>query len=198
LHEPSAACIEVARQRHLAGDILVVDLGAGTLDFSLFSVSDGICEARSVGGDTKLGSRDFDAAIVGALRAQLADHGITVASSGAVQLRLNVAAEKLKIDLSTHEHAQYELRGVADGANVTLELDRSQLASILSDLLSRLRAACAKFKESAGTPQRLVLVGAPMLSPMVREVVEEAFGLPATPVRDPRLAVACGAAIQAA
>jgi molecular chaperone DnaK len=204
IHEPTAACIEAARQRHLTGTILVVDLGAGTLDFSLLDVSDGLYEAKAVGGDASFGSRDFDEAIVGALKTQLTDQGVTISpTGGSAQRRLEVAAEKLKIDLSSQAQAQYVMRGLAGGTDVTVELDRAQLAVILTELLGKLRETCAAFKEAelgkpARAPERMVLIGGPMLSPMVREAVEEAFGLKATLVRDPRLAVACGAAIQAA
>jgi molecular chaperone DnaK len=83
---------------------------------------------------------------------------------------------------------------------VTVELDRDEPSGILASLLDRLRQACAEFMRDKdyGSPERMVLIGGPMRSPMVRAALEEAFRLPTTPVRDPQLAVAYGAAVQAA
>lgn len=204
IHEPTAACIEAARQRSLTGRVLVVDLGAGTLDFSLLNVRDGVYEVEAVGGDAGFGSRDFDPLILCAIRAQLRERGIAVLAGDSARRRLEVAAERLKTDLSAQSHAQYTLRGLADGGgDVTVELDRPQLSGILREPLARLRQASEAFKQAsefnlAEGPRRLVLIGGPMLSPMIREAIEESFGLHATDVRDPRLAVACGAAIQGA
>ena len=40
--------------------ILVFDLGGGTFDVSVLSISDGVFEVRATAGDTHLGGEDFD------------------------------------------------------------------------------------------------------------------------------------------
>nr|WP_238355017.1 Hsp70 family protein [Kribbella sandramycini] len=195
VHEPTAACITAARERRLTDAIAVVDLGAGTLDISLVDVGDNVYEAQQVSGDAQFGGKDLDAAVTKALVARL---GIDVPARGAMRRRLEIAAESLKIDLSAQEHATYELRGVGD-ANLHLELSRTELASILADQLAKLHQVCADFRAAARTPPKhLVLIGRPMLSPLIRETVEAAFGMTRTVVSDPRTAVASGAALLAA
>ncbi|MGW0523813.1 Hsp70 family protein [Crossiella sp. NPDC003009] len=195
IHEPTAACITAARERRLTDAIAVVDLGAGTLDLSLLDVGDSVYDVRDVGGDTQFGGKDLDAAITRALVTRLERQGIAVPARGAVRRRLEIAAESLKVDLSAQEHASYELRGLGD-RDVRLELSRAELADILAEPLARLRKVCADFRSSLGTrPKHLVLVGRPMLSPLARETVEDAFGLARTVVSDPRTAVASGAAL---
>ena len=42
------------------GNIVVFDLGGGTFDVSLLSLTRGVFEVLSTGGDTNLGGDDFD------------------------------------------------------------------------------------------------------------------------------------------
>ncbi|TDD46053.1 hypothetical protein E1263_37400, partial [Kribbella antibiotica] len=198
VHEPTVACITAARERRLTDAVAVVDLGAGTLDISLVDVGDNVYEAQEISGDAQFGSKDLDAAITDALVTRLRRQGIDVPARGALRRRLEIAAESLKIDLSAQDHASYELRGIG-ADDLTLELSRTELAIILAKPLARLHKVCADFRTTTRTPPKhLVLIGRPMLSPLVREAVESAFGMTRTVVSDPRTAVASGAALLAA
>ncbi|HTJ38420.1 MAG TPA: Hsp70 family protein [Dactylosporangium sp.] len=199
IHEPTAACMTAARERRLAGRIVVVDLGAGTLDVSCLDVDEGVYDVQQVAGDTAYGGKDFDAVISRALAVQLRNQGIEVPETGTARRRLDVAAEYLKVALSAQRDAEYVLRDLAGGRDARLELGTARLAELLAEPLAALRRTCEEFRRALpGAPDHLVLVGGPMLSPLVRGVVEEAFGLTRTPVPDPRTAVATGAALQAA
>ncbi|WP_203827603.1 Hsp70 family protein [Actinoplanes palleronii] len=199
LHEPTAACVAASLQHHLNGAVVVIDLGAGTLDASYVEVVDGVHNVRQVLGDTQFGSIDFDQAIVEELVARLGRQGIQAPASGPARQRLEVAAEHLKITLSSVSEAEYVLVGYAGDRDVTLTLSRTDLAGVLTAALGRLHRICTQLRdELPGTPQHLVLVGGPMQSPLVREVVEKVFGLSRTGIQDPRTVVACGAALQAA
>src|SRR5262249_31913490 len=128
-----------------------------------------------------------------------ATRGIKVPQAGVARRRLQVAAEYLKISLSSQDQAGYTLLGFAGHSDVRLELSRAELAAILAGPLGKLRQTCAGLKESLSEqPQHLVAVGGPMLSPLVTDVIESVFGIRRTRVPDPRTAVARGAALQAA
>lgn len=199
IHEPTAACITAARERRLSGRVCVVDLGAGTLDACVVEVGDNVHDVQQVLGDTHYGGKDFDASVSRALAERLKQRGIDVPENGVARRRLEVAAEYLKIGLSSQEHADYALHSFIEGRDEILELSRTELSGILEQPLRTLRRTCTEFKESLEQrPAHLVLVGGPMLSPLVREVVEEVFGRKRTVVSDPRTAVACGAALQGA
>ncbi|WP_322750370.1 MULTISPECIES: Hsp70 family protein [unclassified Frankia] len=208
IHEPTAACMSAARQRHLTGRVVVVDLGAGTLDVSYVEVSEDLYEVQRVLGENNYGGNDLDEAVAGALTEQLRTQGVHVPSTGTARRRLGVAAEYLKISLSSQEHAEYSLPSFVNDQDVRVALSRARLAAILDEPLRILRDTCVRFKRELGEdpkirlseqPDHLVLVGGPMLSPLVRHIVEDAFGgLKQTMVADPRTAVASGAAIQAA
>lgn len=45
-------------------NVLVFDLGGGTLDVSLVIIEDGIFEVKATHGDTHLGGIDFDNALL--------------------------------------------------------------------------------------------------------------------------------------
>ena len=200
LHEPTAACLFAARNRRLSGRVVVVDLGAGTLDVSGLDVGEGVHEVEQVLGNNQYGGKDFDAVITTALQERLRQReGIEVGQSGQARQRLEIAAECLKVALSSQEHAHFVLYGFADGRDVRLELSQSDLAAMLSGQLETLRQTCQEFRAALKSrPDRLVLVGGPMLSPLVCRQIEEVFGMKKTAVDDPRTAVACGAALQGA
>jgi molecular chaperone DnaK len=200
LHEPTAACLAVHRQRRLEEQVLVVDLGAGTLDLSHVEVGDNVYEVRAVDGDTELGGADFDRVVQTALEEKATAAGVAVTPS--VRRRIAVAAEQLRIRLSSQEEADYQLRGLDSGADFTLTLSRAELTTLLSAAFARLTATCERFRRSLSTVDAaeasLVLVGGPFLAPHTRKVAEEALGMSAVGVTDPALAVAHGAALQGA
>jgi len=199
VHEPTAACIAAAWERHLDGNVAVVDLGAGTLDLSLLDVGDGVYDVRDVGGDTRFGGKDFDTAITNALAARLGSHGTSVPAAGSMRRRLEVAAEKLKADLSAQDYTSCTMLSFGTHGHLHLELTKSELTEILADQLATLRRICARFlKSAADPPDQLVLVGRPMLSRLVRQVVEDVVSAKRVVVTDPRTAVAGGAALLAA
>ena len=81
--EPTSASIaymadeedETDQEKHF----LVFDYGGGTLDVSLLSRSEGLLGVDSTSGDTFLGGRDFDEALVKECIAQLrVDTGINL------------------------------------------------------------------------------------------------------------------------
>ncbi|WUI04251.1 Hsp70 family protein [Spirillospora sp. NBC_00431] len=199
IHEPTAACIAATRQRRLTGEVVVVDLGAGTLDISALNVEDDVYDVHQVSGDTGFGGKDFDAAVAAALEARLARDGIEVPAKGRDRLRLEIAAENLKIQLSTQREAEYPMPGFNGDPGFRLGLSRDELAAVLAERLDRLRDTCESLRAALREePDHLVLVGGPMLSPLVAGVVEDVFGLRRTVLTDPRTAVATGAALQAA
>ncbi|WP_030598482.1 Hsp70 family protein [Streptomyces fulvoviolaceus] len=202
IHEPTAACMTVSRQRLLDGRVAVLDLGAGTLDASLVEVGDNVYEVERVSGNPAYGGRDFDRAVADFLADRLRGEGVDVPVRSLERQRLEIAAEHLKIALSSQEEADYTLHSFLDRPSVRVELTRADLAELLAGPLGTLRTVCEKvgkeWRQSAGGPQHLVLVGGPMLSPLVSGVAERAFGCRRTGYPDPSTVVAFGAALQGA
>ena len=195
IHEPTAACVEATRERRLENDVVVADLGGGTLDFSFLDVNDNFFMVNAVRGNDQLGANDFNAAIVELLERQLHELGVLMPAGKRARRQLDVAAEMLKVELSDRTEADYTLVGF-NGADVRVELTRDQLLSSIAAPLQQLRDHCVELRASwPNVPQHLVLIGAPMRSPLIQQVFEDALGLRSTRVTDNRLAVANGAAM---
>lgn len=212
--EPTAACLSAGLTRELPGKILVVDLGAGTLDLSYLEARylgegagggagerESVFEVEQIFGDSQLGAGDFDAALEAHFLAELAGaatlvRGAAQALGGLPRRRLRAAVEELKIALSSSASARQELVAFAGHPVYALELTAARLEELLAPLLDRLERTC---RQAAGLRMdHLVLVGGPMFSPLVRRRIEQVLQRKADVVVDPRTAVAMGAAYQAA
>ena len=67
INEPTAAAIASGLDKKLSGaekNILIFDLGGGTVDVSILSIDEGVFEVKSTAGDTHLGGEDFDNRVV--------------------------------------------------------------------------------------------------------------------------------------
>ena len=66
INEPTAAAIAYGLDYNKLGEhnILIFDLGGGTLDVTLLTLEDGIFEIKSTSGNTHLGGEDFDNRLV--------------------------------------------------------------------------------------------------------------------------------------
>src|SRR3954470_21441644 len=64
INEPTAAALAYGLDKHRRGTIAVYDLGGGTFDCSILSLSEGVFKVLSTNGDTFLGGDDFDRALM--------------------------------------------------------------------------------------------------------------------------------------
>jgi L1 cell adhesion molecule like protein len=63
INEPTAAAIAYGLHETQEKNILVYDLGGGTLDVTILTIDGGVFEVKSTSGDTHLGGEDFDLAL---------------------------------------------------------------------------------------------------------------------------------------
>jgi len=63
LNEPTAAAIAYGLDKAAEGTFAIYDLGGGTFDISILSLTKGVFEVLATGGDSALGGDDFDHAI---------------------------------------------------------------------------------------------------------------------------------------
>ncbi|GIY23653.1 heat shock 70 kDa protein homolog [Caerostris extrusa] len=66
INEPTAAAIAYGLDKKGDNDrnVLIFDLGGGTFDVSILTISGGIFEVKATAGDTHLGGEDFDNRLV--------------------------------------------------------------------------------------------------------------------------------------
>ncbi|MBN1656913.1 MAG: molecular chaperone DnaK [Anaerolineae bacterium] len=207
INEPTAASLAYGLDREEAETILVFDLGGGTFDVSILDVGEGVVEVQSTSGDTFLGGDDWDQRIVDWVADEFRkDQGIDLRTDRQALQRLNEAAEKAKIELSTVLETEINLPFITADAtgpkHLQMRLTRSKFEQLTEDLVQRLRSPFEQALSDAGLKanqiDEVVLVGGATRMPMVQDLVRSLSGgkEPHKGV-NPDEVVAIGAAIQA-
>jgi molecular chaperone DnaK len=207
INEPTAAALAYGFGRGSKERVAVYDFGGGTFDCTLLELSGNVFEVLATAGDTFLGGDDLDLAIAEQMAdALLRAHRVDARADAQVFERLRVAAELLKIELSTSEKATSHVRDVAFGVGgssleLTFPMTRAAFDALASPLVQRTLAVCEQALSIARLPvaafDKVILVGGSTRIALVRRRVEEFFGTAPLDRVNPEEVVAIGAAIQA-
>ncbi len=206
VNEPTAAAmaygIDKKGEEHI---ILVFDLGGGTLDVTIMEYDEGTFNVLSTSGDTQLGGRDMDEAlmkhIIGAYREK---EGVDLNGDDTAVQRIREASEKAKIELSTTAETDINLPYItADDSgpkHLAMKITRSDLERLISPIIDRCKhpteQAIGDAKIAKEKIDRVIMVGGPTRMPAVRKFVEDFVGRKIEGGIDPMECVAMGAAIQ--
>ena len=208
VNEPTAAALAYGLDKGESDQtILVFDLGGGTFDVSLLEIGEGVVEVKATSGDNHLGGDDWDTRVVEWMVKKFKDNnGVDLSKDKIALQRLNEAAEKAKIELSssseTTVHLPYITHGESGPLHFEEKLTRSEFQKLTSDLLDRTKSPFKQVIKDAGLDvskiDHVVLVGGSTRMPAVTEVVSELTGgkEPNKGV-NPDEVVAIGAALQA-
>ena len=111
INEPTAAALAFGYGREINRTVAIYDLGGGTFDISILSISDGVFSVLATAGDTFLGGEDVDATIVmDWLVTDFAkEHRIDLRRDRMSLQRLRDAAEKAKCELSSARETEINL-----------------------------------------------------------------------------------------
>ena len=213
INEPTAAALAYGLDKSQDEQtILVYDLGGGTFDVSVLEIADGVFEVKSTSGDTRLGGDDWDQALIKHLvdsfrQEQGVDLSADKSSSQGLQTlqRLQEAAEKAKIELSSVPEAEVNLPFITANASGPLHLQqkitRAEFQKLTEDLVKRTRTPFNKAIEDAGIKiediDHVLLVGGSTRMPAIQELVKELTGKEPNRGVNPDEVVAAGAALQA-
>ncbi len=208
INEPTAAALAYGLDKgDIEQTVLVFDLGGGTFDVSLLDIADGVFEVKATKGDNRLGGDDWDQRIVDWLVTQFKNaNGIDLSKDKMARQRLQEAAERAKIELSSAQETQINLPYITAGAEGPLHLDakltRAEFQRLTQDLLDRCRAPFNNVIKDANTTigkiDHVILVGGSTRMPAVADLVKELTGgkEPNKGV-NPDEVVALGASLQA-
>ena len=206
INEPTASSLAYRLDQEKDETILVFDLGGGTFDVSILNVGEGVVEVEATSGDTFLGGDDWDQRIVDyAAEEYKRDQGIDLRQDRQALQRLNEAAEKAKVELSSMKETEINLPFITADASgpkhLQMKLTRSKLEQLTEDLEGRCRdpfeQALKDAKTSAGDLDAVVLVGGATRMPMIQELVQDLTGKEPFKGVNPDEVVAIGAAMQA-
>ncbi|HKV42391.1 MAG TPA: Hsp70 family protein, partial [Blastocatellia bacterium] len=207
INEPTAAALAYGLDRPVNQYLMVYDLGGGTFDVSIIEQQEEVLEVRASHGNVNLGGDDFDNRLRDRLLSQLSsDHPYDFSSDRRAMARLNRAAERAKIELSSAPYARVAEEFLAryDGhiANLDTAVEREEFESLIADLLQSTLRSVDKALEDAGLRvnqiDRVLLVGGSTRIPLVRELLQGYLGIEPSMEINPDEAVALGAAVQAA
>ena len=110
INEPTAAALAYGFNKKKDEKIAVFDFGGGTFDISILEVGDDVIEVKSTDGDSHLGGRDIDHKIVNWLADEFKkENGIDLRNDPLALQRLDEAAEKAKIELSSAQQTDINL-----------------------------------------------------------------------------------------
>ncbi|WP_404403437.1 Hsp70 family protein [Pelagibacterium halotolerans] len=199
INEPTAAAL-AAGVLDRAGEsrFVVLDLGGGTFDVTILEMFDGVMEVRASAGDAQLGGEDFTGRIGEHFAKEL---GIDWVKAKTDQReRFLAAAERVKQALSSQTATTITVQ--VGGKDHTFEFDRTTFEFITSDLINRMRRPIERVLYDSGLEvgdiERVILVGGATRMPVVRSLASRVFRRLPEQVLDPDLAIAQGAAVQAA
>jgi len=208
INEPTAAALAYGLDKgDIEQTVLVFDLGGGTFDVSLLDIADGVFEVKATKGDNRLGGDDWDQRVVDWLVTQFKNkNGVDLSKDKMARQRLQEAAERAKIELSSAQETSINLPYITAGAEGPLHLDekltRAEFQRLTQDLLDRCRAPFNSVIRDANTSidkiNHVILVGGSTRMPAVVDLVKELTGgkEPHKGV-NPDEVVALGASLQA-
>ncbi len=208
INEPTAAALAYGLDKsEQEQTVLVFDLGGGTFDVSLLDIADGVFEVKATKGDNRLGGDDWDHVVVEWLATQFKNkHGVDLLKDKMARQRLQEAAERAKIELSSASETSINLPYITASAEGPLHLDekltRAEFQRMTQHLLDRCRApfnaVISDAKTSVNKIDTVLLVGGSTRMPAVAELVKELTGgkEPNKGV-NPDEVVALGASLQA-
>ncbi|XP_065222421.1 heat shock protein 70 A2-like [Planococcus citri] len=207
INEPTAAALAYGLDKNLTGDknVLIFDLGGGTFDVSILSISEGsLFEVRSTAGDTHLGGEDFDNRMVNHLTEEFKrKFRRDISGNHRALRRLRTAAERAKRTLSSSTEASIEIDALDSGIDFYTKISRARFEELCSDLfrstLIPVEKALQDAKLSKSDINEIVLVGGSTRIPKIQQLLQNFFnGKQLNLSINPDEAVAYGAAVQAA
>lgn len=217
IQEPIAAAIAygvTTGQKN--GFWLVFDLGGGTFDVALLRVDGGVQQVVDTEGDSYLGGKDIDYALVDTIlipyvKKHFKVDKILASEKKAAMLReaLKGYAESAKVQLSTAPCAEIlsdlgELGSDDTGKEIELDLTitREMANPIMEPFFKKAVAICQKILQrnnlDGNQLTKLILVGGPTYSPYLRQMLMEEVSPNVDASVDPMTAVAKGATLYAA
>ena len=199
INEPTAAALAYGlRPSQDERRVLVYDLGGGTFDVSLVSITPTEVNVIATDGDHNLGGKDWDDRLLAHLANQFEqEFGLELLGDDVNELRTQ--AEKLKHTLSARQSA--DIRVQASGKTGNYTVTRTLFEDITRDLMERTQLltdhVLAEVNLSWSALHGVLPVGGSTRMPMVTSYIERMSGKPAMSGINPDEAVALGAAIQA-
>ncbi|HEY4521242.1 MAG TPA: molecular chaperone DnaK [Candidatus Paceibacterota bacterium] len=205
INEPTAAALAYGFNKKKNEKIAVFDFGGGTFDISVLEVGDDVIEVRSTDGDAHLGGKDLDQKIMHWIADEFKkESGVDVRNDSLARQRLDEAAEKAKIELSTALETEINIPFItstdAGPQHLLVKMTRGKLEELSAEFVDRALAITKRAMEASPFKvpdiNEIILVGGQTRMPAIQKAVEQFFGKKPNMSVNPDEVVAVGAAIQ--
>ena len=216
LQEPIAAAMAYGlSSAQKNGYWMVFDFGGGTFDAALLKVEDGIMQVFDTAGDNYLGGKNLDEAIVDGIIIPYLEENYVIddiladaAKKDVLREAMKTYAEDVKNQLSFKDKEDIisnlgDLGEDDEGEEIELDLTVSQAEAfeVMRPLFQKAVDICrdllARNNMSGKQIDKLILVGGPTHSPLIRQMLREQITPNVDTDIDPMTAVATGAALYA-
>jgi L1 cell adhesion molecule like protein len=206
INEPTAAAIAYGLDSKSSKEknVLIFDLGGGTFDVSLLTITDGVFAVKAVAGDTHLGGEDFDNTLLEHFKAEFKKKtGLDISGDPRAQRRLRSACERAKRTLSSVTQTKVEVDSLYQGHDFASSITRARFESIndkaFQSTIAPVESVLKDAKIDKNNVDDIVLVGGSTRIPKIQKLVSDVFGGRALNKSiNPDECVAYGAAVQAA
>jgi len=200
VNEPVAAALYYATTHHVAGRVLVYDLGGGTFDVTVLDVNGSEIRIVCSQGDHALGGIDFDTKILEIFQAAYREKFHTeLIASDEERAKYEDEAEDVKKTLSRRTTAKKMLYGPA--GSMRIEITREQFEEAISPLIGRtdmlIEVILDEAKCKPSDIQKVLLAGGSTRIPLVQKRLHDKFGYAPEVAVNVDECVALGAAIHA-
>lgn len=216
LQEPIAAAMAYGLTTDSKDGLwMVFDFGGGTFDAALLKVEDGIMQVFDTEGDNYLGGKNLDYAIVDRLIIPYLQKNFALSETLANEEKKEVLrdamktfAEEAKNQLSFKDKYDIlsnlgDLGEDEDGEEMELDLtvSQSEVFDVMRPFFQKAVDICKNLVSrnhlSSSKINKLILVGGPTHSPLIRQMLKEQITPNVDTSIDPMTAVATGAALYA-
>ena len=205
INEPTAAALAYGFNKKTNEKIVVYDFGGGTFDVSVLEVSEDVIEVKSTDGDSHMGGRDIDQKLIQYIADEFKkSEGIDITKDPLALQRLDEAAEKAKIELSTTAETEINIPFISSGVDgpkhLLMKITRAKLEEIADEYINRsieiTKRAIEASPFKASEIDEIILVGGQTRMPKIIEAVKNVFGKEPNRSINPDEVVALGAAVQ--
>ena len=206
INEPTAAALAYGFNSKKDEKIVVYDFGGGTFDVSVLEVSNDVIEVKSTDGDSHMGGRDIDQKIISWLASEFKKtSGVDITKDPLALQRLDEAAEKAKIELSTTAETEINIPFItstdAGPQHLLLKMNQAQLIELSQEYIDRSIEITKRAMEASpfkmSEINEIIMVGGQTRMPAIVEAVKSLFGKEPNRSINPDEVVALGAAVQA-
>ena len=161
-------------------NILVFDLGGGSLNISILSIEDGCIEERSKGGKLYFGGDDFTKKLFDyCVKEFKRIKGKDIRSNSRAMSRLINKCEEAKKYLSSSIEVQIECEYILDDENLKIKITRDIFEDLCMDLfkntITTIENVIKDAKMSVNQINEIILVGGSSRIPKIQQMIQEFF-----------------------